>query len=267
LSVLVSCAAILAVRNEAVHIDRVMTEFIEQGIDVVVIDNDSTDETVNICRRYLGKGLLFMDRLEWTGSFNLTAQLDAKRRITGRLNHDWLIHTDADEWMQSPVQGESLLEGISRVSAKGCNVINFDEFVFLPVANKSDIGGRYDRKMLHYYYFAPSKTRLMRAWKRSANLGNRSSGGHILKGNKLYVEPESFILRHYIALSQRHVLEKYTKRSFAAIDLEKSFHRNRHQLTAAQLRFPGTLQLKKLAAWNVKSFDRSDPKLKHYWAW
>ena len=60
--------------------------FIEQGIDVVVIDNDSTDGTVGICREFLGKGLLFIDQVAWTGRFNLSGQLEAKRRIVAQLD-------------------------------------------------------------------------------------------------------------------------------------------------------------------------------------
>ena len=264
---LVSCAAILAVRNEALHIRRVLHEFIRQGIDIVVIDNESTDGTLDICREYLGKGLLFMEQLDWTGRFDLSAQLDAKRSIAARLDHDWLIHTDADEWMQSPVKGESLLEGISRVSAIGCNVINFDEFVFLPVADKYRPSSHYEQEILHYYYFAPAKIRLMRAWQRSADLSNKPSAGHLLTGNKLNIAPESFILRHYIALSQQDAIAKYVGRKFTEADLSKGWHRNRYQLTQAQLRFPDPQQLKKLPAWGAVTFDRSDPKSRHYWVW
>lgn len=263
----VTCAAILAVRNEALHIRRALTAFIKQGIDVVVIDNDSTDETADICREYLGKGLLFMDQAAWTGRFDLSAQLEAKRRVAARLDHDWLIHADADEWMQSPIEGESLLEGICRVSAKGYNAINFDEFVFLPAHDTNDLPGRYEREILHYYFFAPSENRLMRAWQRSANLSNKASGGHRLAGNNLNIAPESFILRHYIVLSQQDAMRKYVGRTFSETDLSKRWHGNRLQLTEEQLRLPGRHRLKELSAWDAAEFDRSDPKHRHYWEW
>ena len=107
-----------------------------------MIDNDSSDETVAVCRQYLGKGVLFMERVAWTGFFDLSAQLEAKREVAARLDHDWLIHVDADEWLQSPNEGETLLDGIKRVSAQGYNAINFDEFVFLPVDGRRRPGRR-----------------------------------------------------------------------------------------------------------------------------
>jgi glycosyltransferase involved in cell wall biosynthesis len=263
----VTCAAILAVRNEACHIRRILSLFIGQGIDVAVIDNDSTDETAAICRQYLGKGVLFMERLAWTGCFDLCAQLEAKKDVAARLDHDWLIHTDADEWMQSPQKGETLLEGICRVSAQGYNAINFDEFVFLPVDDTNKPGTHYEREILHYYFFEPSKNRLMRAWQRNTNLSNRASGGHRLAGDKLNLSPEPFILRHYIALSQQDALNKYVGRTYSATDLSKSWHGNRLALTREQLRLPRKGLLRKLPVWDSKEFDRTDPLRRHFWEW
>jgi glycosyltransferase involved in cell wall biosynthesis len=263
----ITCAAILAVRNEACHIRRILPAFIGQGIDVVVIDNDSTDETAAICRQYLGKGVLFMERVAWTGCFDLSAQLEAKKDVAARLDHDWLIHTDADEWMQSPQKDETLLEGICRVSAQGFNAINFDEFVFLPVDDKSKLCTHYEREILHYYFFEPCKNRLMRAWQRNANLSNRASGGHRLAGDKLKISAEPFILRHYIALSQQDALNKYVGRTYSATDLSKSWHGNRLQLTKEQLRLPRRELLKKLPVWDAREFDRTDPQLRHFWEW
>lgn len=263
----ITCAALLAVRNEARHIRRILSVFITQGIDVVVIDNDSTDETAAICRQFLGEGVLFMERLAWTGCFDLSAQLAAKEAVAARLDHDWLIHTDADEWMQSPRPGETLLDGIRRVSAQGYNAINFEEFVFLPVDERSKPGTHYEREILYYYFFEPSKNRLMRAWQRNAALSNRASGGHRLSGDQLNASPETFILRHYIALSQQDALNKYLGRTFSATDLSKNWHGNRLALTKEQLRLPRKELLKELPAWDSRAFDRTDPKRRHFWEW
>ena len=107
----------------------------------------------------------------------------------------------------------------------------------------------------------------MRAWKRSANLSNLASGGHRLVGDELNVSPESFILRHYIVLSQRDAWRKYVGRSYSATDLSKNWHGNRLKLTKEQLELPRPERLKKLPVWDSKEFDRSDPQSRHYWAW
>ena len=112
----ITCVAILCVRNEASHIQRAVSSFIDQGIDVVIIDHDSTDNTKEKCERFKGRGVLSVEHMPWTGAFDLTDQLEMKQRISETLGHDWIIHADADEWFQSPIQGESLLEGINRIS-------------------------------------------------------------------------------------------------------------------------------------------------------
>ena len=264
---LVTCAAIMAVRNEAPHIERALRTFIRQGIDVVVIDHASIDSTVDICSQYIGGGLLRIEHLPWEGVYDQTAQLAAKASIVRELHHDWIIHADADEWLQSIVTGETLREGITRVSSLGYNVINFDEFVFLPPPDETGDLHDYEKKLLHYYFFAPFEKRLMRVWKRSDGLSNLGSGGHTLTGGELNVAPDNFILRHYIALSQEHALQKYLGRTFSAVDLAKGWHANRVNLTARQLKFPSLRKLKQLEHWHSVDFDRGDPKRNHYWEW
>lgn len=70
--------------------------------------------------------------LPFDGVFDLKKMLLVKQEIAGTLDADWLIRLDADEILHPYHQGESLREGITRLDAKGWDVINFDEFVFLP---------------------------------------------------------------------------------------------------------------------------------------
>ena len=53
--------------------------------------------------------------------------------VVEALNSDWVVHVDADVIMHSYREGEGLREGLSRLDAEGWNVVNFDEFVFLPI--------------------------------------------------------------------------------------------------------------------------------------
>jgi len=263
----VSCAAIVAVRNETLHIRRSIRAFVESGIDVVIIDHASTDGTLEICKEYLGNGILSIEHLEWRGVFDLSEQLDLKARIISELPHEWVIHSDADEWLQSPVEGESLLEGITRIDGLGYNAVNFEEFVFLPDPDENDIFVDYEKKLLCYYYFAPQQKRLMRAWKKNCGLSNIAAAGHKLGGNGLYLAPQAFILRHYIALSQAYALRKYLGREYSDRDLKKGWHDNRIKILAEDLKLPRAVGLKKLSSWETVDFDRSDPRHKHYWEW
>jgi glycosyltransferase involved in cell wall biosynthesis len=256
----------MCVRNEEAHIRRALTDLTSQGIDVVVIDHESTDRTASICREFLGRGVLGIERLAWEGTYDQTAQLQAKARVIEQLPHDWVVHADADEWMHTRLAGESLLQGITRLDAAGYNAINFDEFVFLP-APDGDAPADCKRELLHYYFFEPRPLRLMRAWKRSSGLSNLPSGGHRLTGSGIMLAPESFVLRHYMVLSQEHAVAKYAGRLFAHRDLEKGWHGNRMDLSAERLRLPDPSRLKQLRDWVSVDLDRSEPKALHYWEW
>lgn len=262
-----SCVALICVRNESLHIHRMISDFTNQGIEVVIIDNGSTDDTLDICSTFLGKGLLFVKNMPWTGKFNLSKNLEIKEQVAKTLRHDWIIHADADEWMHSSVDGESLIDGITRISESGFNVINFEEFVFLPKSDSQYNIHDYNKEFKDYYYFAPQKHRLMRAWNRLQDFRNLASGGHRLNGKNINIAPESFILRHYIVLSYEHAVEKYTRRVFSECDLAKGWHGNRLNLTAKKLKLPDRNKLKRLDRWDNYNLDNSDPKDSHYWEW
>jgi glycosyltransferase involved in cell wall biosynthesis len=263
----VSCVAILCVRNEQAHLDRSIGDLVAQGIDVAVIDHGSTDGSAAIFDRYLGQGLVRVERLPWLGSFDLTAQLQAKRELARQLDYDWVVHADADEWMHSRRTGESLLEGISRLDAEGFNAINCEEFVFLPSPEAADPPSDCKRDLLDYYFFAPAPIRLMRAWKRRDALDNARSGGHLLDGPDLRLAPEYFVLRHYIVLSHRQAVEKYADRVFSAGDLARGWHQNRLDLGVERLKLPEPARLRRLPRWDIRQLDRADPKTVHYWDW
>jgi len=265
----ITCVAILCVRNEALHIQRAVTSFVDQGIDVVIIDHESTDNTVKLCERFKAAGVLSIEHMPWTGTFDLAEQLKMKQRISETLNHDWIIHADADEWLQSPIQGETLLEGINRISDSGFNVINFEEFVFLPY-REQELEANYDyyqKRILTYYFFAPGKSRLMRAWSRSSNLQNIESGGHKLSGAEINVAPESFILKHYLVMSYEHAIKKYVGRKFSERELQMGMHKKRAALNEQKLQLPQIESLSVISRWDSVELDRTGPKKSHFWDW
>jgi glycosyltransferase involved in cell wall biosynthesis len=263
----VSCVAVLCVRNEEQHIRRAIVDFVSAGIDVAVIDNGSTDGTDAIAAEFLGAGVVSLDRLPWLGESDFTRLLEAKRDLIARLEHDWVIHADADEWLHSPRSGETLLEGIQRTAKLGFDVINFEEFVFLPDQQATDAPRDYPREMRRYYFFAPQPVRLMRAWDRRQQLSNVAHGGHLLDGPDLRVSPEAFVLRHYIVLSQAQAIAKYRDRIFSQRDLAKGWHGNRLDLTEQKLRLPDQGALMELESWDSRELDRSVPHATHYWEW
>jgi glycosyltransferase involved in cell wall biosynthesis len=129
---MISAVAILCTRNEELHIRRCLTCLIDEGLDIVMIDNDSSDHTRAYAANFFGHGLLWIERLPWRGAFSLSDQLASKAAVIREVSHDWIVHVDADEWLMSPTSGQTLRDAITVADASGANCLNFNEFVLVP---------------------------------------------------------------------------------------------------------------------------------------
>src|SRR5947208_7129742 len=127
-------AAVICARNEEVHIERVIEDTVAEGLDVVLIDNDSTDATVALARQFLGRGLLRIERLPWKGFPSWEGVLEAKRRVFETLHHDWVMHLDADQSARAPDEGVTLVEVVVETVAAGANTVDLNALVFRPGA-------------------------------------------------------------------------------------------------------------------------------------
>ena len=110
--------AVLAIRNEEAYLANCLRDLISNGLDFVVIDNDSTDSSAQIYgRSEFAAHLVRVCRLPFSGAFSLSEQLQRKMEIIEALNSDWVVHVDADEIMHSYREGEGLREALSRLDA------------------------------------------------------------------------------------------------------------------------------------------------------
>jgi glycosyltransferase involved in cell wall biosynthesis len=265
---MIRALAVLCVRNEAIHMRRCMQDLIGSGLDVYLIDNESTDGTPDIAKEFLGRGLIGIESLPWNKEYSQSEQLRAKQRVYGVADHDWLVHVDADEWLCSPIEGQSLLQGLAAADEAGYNCVNFHEAVFVPLQGEDFYVEDYAAKMSSYYFFQPSYPRLNRAWSRRAMLQNLETGGHILRGRELKRSPTDFILRHYIVLSEAHACSKYVGRQFSNEDRAKGWHGNRIGITAESLRVKAIPELRRIdSIAQHHLLDFSLPVTKHYWEW
>jgi hypothetical protein len=260
--------AIIAVRNEVRYLKVLLPYLAEQDIDVAIIDNESTDSSHELYSEFMGNPIIRVDTLPYRGCFSLSDQLAAKERIAKEIDHDWVIHHDADEIMEHRLPGKSLYDAIHEADTSGHNVINFDEFVFLPEPHADYSNSNYYTGILRYYFFEPRKNRLNRAWKRSSRFINVRSGGHKLEGSDISISPINHILRHYIVLSEEHARTKYLKRIFDSEDISRGWHGNRLNFTPENLLLPiDSDSLHCLHTFDSKDFIRKHAVDKHFWQW
>jgi glycosyltransferase involved in cell wall biosynthesis len=256
--------ALLTVRNEERYLARCLEHLHSQGIETCLIDNGSTDRTLEIAKSFFGAGVFRIEHLPFKGYFELERILLNEEKLAAEINADWFIHLDADEIREAPKPYISLREGIEDADRQGYNAINFDEFVFMPTSDEEDFDGRdYVREMQYYYFFEPSPLREVKAWKKTANVDLHSSGGHRVEFAGIKIFPVSFVLRHYIVLSKAHTIAKYGNRFFSESDLGKGWHGDRRHFSSKKFRFPGKERLKKINNLSWWDWDKSDPWVKH----
>ncbi len=71
----------LQVYNERRFLPGCIEHLREQGIEVYVIDNESTDDTLEIAQRYLGRGVIGIESLPRAGCFALRVQCKRQEEL------------------------------------------------------------------------------------------------------------------------------------------------------------------------------------------
>lgn len=265
---MLSICAVIAVRNDAQYLRFLLPLLANQGIDVAILDHESADDCQALFSEFAKNPIILLERIPFRGYFSLAEQLEAKQKIYRRVKHDWVIHHDVDEILENIQPGLTLRDAIQDAHDMGYDVINFDEFVFLPEPGSDYSDSNHYRRMLRYYFYEPEKNRLNRAWKRALNLDNTTSGGHRLSGRSFSISPVNHILRHYIALSYEHVKRKYLSRAFDSQELMQGWHKSRVAITESNLKLISASPfLFQLDAYDSKKFCKDRPADKHYWQW
>lgn len=160
--------ALLAIRNEELYISRCLENLIDQGFDVILIDNDSTDKSIKIANKYLGKGLQEILKFPYSGYYEWEKILKYKEQLFRDTDGDWYLHCDADEIHEPSIGYKTIKEELVNIDGQGYNAVNFDEFIFVPTKSSDDYSKKdYVKEMKHYYYFAPYENFRLKLWKKT----------------------------------------------------------------------------------------------------
>jgi glycosyltransferase involved in cell wall biosynthesis len=248
--------AIISAFNEERFIANCLTHLVSQGVDIYLLDNGSTDRTLEIAEQFRGRGLIEIEPLPRFGLFDMTRILDRKEELASDLDGDWFIHMDADEVRLPPRSDMTLGEAIQDADRAGYNAINFQEYTFVPTREAPNHDhDRYQETMRWYYPFEPFHPHRLNAWKRqSGRVDLKSTAGHNVRFPGLKMAPQSFPMRHYIALSLDHAIQKYGQRRHPAAALKTGWHGWREQLDARRICLLSETELRRF-----DGDDRLDP--------
>jgi Glycosyl transferase family 2 len=202
--------ALVAAYNEADVIGQVVGALIDQGVQVHLLDDDSTDATIATVEPYLGRGVIGIERLADTlgprepGRFEWERILRRKAELARTLDADWFIHHDADEFRESPWADVPLHQALARVDALGYNAVDFASFDFWPVDDSFRPGDDVRRAFRFCSPQAAYDRLQVRCWKQAEDVDLASSGGHDVAFEGRRVFPLRFILRHYPIRGRAH---------------------------------------------------------------
>jgi len=204
----------LPVFNDEDIVEEVIEHLISQGIELVVLDNGSTDDTYKICEKFLDHGILELKQFS-TPTFIYHLGIILRMLYDMALTHspDWIIKNDSDELLESGIQGLTLKDAISKIDSNGYNLIQFDRFDFYMTDN-DDESTKSIKNKLHYYSCYGDY--LYRAWKYFPGIRISDAGGHVPTfpdGYKYKINPQKFVLRHYPYRSVNQVKKKLLDRT------------------------------------------------------
>jgi glycosyltransferase involved in cell wall biosynthesis len=225
--------ALLAAHNEERFIGGCIEHLLAQGLEVYLLDDGSTDRTVEIAETYLGRGLVDIESLSRTDMYSWAPILDRKAELAARLDADWFMHVDPDEIRLPPRPGITLAEALAEADRAGYNAVNFLEFTFVPTLEEPDHDHpRFQETMRWYYPFLPRFPHRLNAWKKQTGPVDLSTvGGHEVRFEGLRMYPHSFAMRHYLFLSVEHAIRKYVQRRYDPTEMDvRRWHRVRDAL-------------------------------------
>lgn len=198
--------ASMAVYNEEDIIVPSLTHLIDQGVEVYLIDNWSTDRTVERARPFLGRGVINIERFPAGGpssTFDLARLLNRTEEITTEEEADWYMHTDADELRSSPWRDVSLNDAVYHVDRLGFNAIDHTSLQFRPI-DDGYVAGEDFEQYFPFFNVDFAQNNQIKTWKNTGKRVHLADGGHrvTFAGRRVY--PYNFVYKHYPVRSQSH---------------------------------------------------------------
>jgi glycosyltransferase involved in cell wall biosynthesis len=219
--------AIIPTFNEADVIVPSVGALLDQGVAVHVVDNWSTDGTVDLVTAAFGERVT-VERFPKDGPTDLyqwDEQLARISEVARSAECNWVISHDADERRHGPWRGLDLRAALYRVEAEGYNAVDHTVVDFPPIDDGFAPGSDYERYFTHFEPTEVVANRIqIKAWKTRDGV-ELISGGHEAMFPGRRVHPFNFLLKHYPIRSQAHGERKvFAERKPRILDEERGRH-------------------------------------------
>ncbi|HXW30550.1 MAG TPA: glycosyltransferase family 2 protein [Xanthobacteraceae bacterium] len=220
-----SVAAIIAIYNEEDIIEELVRYLKAQGVDVHIVDNWSTDHSWEKAQRLYAEGVckgVVRFPAAPTSDFELANILRHTAEYAAKLESDWVMHYDADEFRCAPWPEATLAEAITFVDGLGCSAIDFTVLNFGFTGHEDQ--DRFSPNAFKFFDFArhPSHLLQVKAWKNDRRvLDLVATAGHVAVFPGSHVYPIKFLTRHYPLRSAKHAAKKLFKDRLPRVEREK----------------------------------------------
>ncbi len=197
----------LPVYNSEDIVGEVIEHLLSQGIELVVLDNGSTDASYEICKKFSDRGLIELAKFK-TSTYQWPKILRMMYDMALVKSPDWVLRTDSDEFLESGISNTTLKEAISQADADGYNLIQFDGFEFFLTDNDNESATTIKEKLRYYSWQFDF---LYRAWKYMPGIRVEYAGGHypvFPEEQKYRILPRKFVARHYRFRSKEQARKK-----------------------------------------------------------
>jgi len=201
----------LPVYNEQDMVGEVIEHLLSEGLDLVVLDNGSTDGSYEVCKKFAEKGLVTLEQYS-SSSFNWPLLLRMLYDMALKKNPDWLVRSGQDEFLESGISNVSLKEAIVKEDEKGCNLIQFDVFEFF-MTDADNLQAKSTRERFPYYSWQNEDQ--YRAWKYHPGIRVEDAGGHypiFPRHIKYKIANRKFVHRHYRYRNKQQAIKNHLDR-------------------------------------------------------
>jgi len=199
----------LSTYNEEDFVENVIKHLLNQGLELVILDNGSTDNTFEICKKFVNKGVLKLEQFQ-SNTYQWAIILIKLYDMALIQSPDWVIRSDSDELLESGVNNLTLKEAILEADSQGFNLIQFDEAHFFMTDKDNENANSVKERMIYYSWVSDF---MYRCWKYFPGIRVEDKGGHLPvfpPDQKYKIFPRNFVIRHY-NIRKKDQLEQKTK--------------------------------------------------------
>jgi hypothetical protein len=252
--------ALMTTCNEEDIIEQCVQRLFDEGLDVFVVDDNSTDATVEkldaLARSSSGRltfdrdsrrGARYYDRQPLLSLLLAEADRAATRGV------EWMLFTDADEIRTSPWPGVPLAQAFAQVESLGCNAVDFTVADFRYLRHQRMTTEPFEQQLRHFEFGRrPGHFLQIKAWRHPPGLQADLflSRGHEVTFENRRVFPLKFLLRHYPLRGEEHARKKIHQDRFPRYHPEEVAKGAHVQYNPYRDRVPDGWDPDRLQAWD-----------------